>query len=307
MDRRRPPRRVLGVAGLVVAAVLAGCSGTPGASDPAETPGGSTTTASPGVPAPTATTTATPEPTPEPEPGTVAPPWLGTRPLPARADGTAAPQPTPTELDPRRLTSPDALPALPGDGYASEVTAPAPADVVERSTWREGCPVAARDLAWVRVAFVGFDDARHTGELLVATDVADDLVEVFAALYAARFPIEEMRVTTAAELDAEPTGDGNNTESFVCRATTGGGRFSQHAYGTALDVNPFQNPYDKGTGSARVVIPELATSYTDRGVVRPGMVLADDAVVDAFAAIGWEWGGAWQRSKDYQHFSRNGL
>ena len=30
-------------------------------------------------------------------------------------------------------------------------------------------------------------------------------------------------------------------------------------------------------------------------------------VVRAFARIGWEWGGAWRYSKDYMHFSQNGL
>ena len=102
--------------------------------------------------------------------------------------------------------------------------------------------------------------------------------------------------------DAPPTGDGNGTGAFVCRASTGASYFSQHAYGLAIDVNTFQNPYAKG----EVVLPELASSYLDRDDVRPGMVTADGPVVEAFASIGWEWGGDWRRSRDYQHFSRNG-
>jgi len=31
-----------------------------------------------------------------------------------------------------------------------------------------------------------------------------------------------------------------------------------------------------------------------------------DAVVEAFAAIGWGWGGDWFSLKDFQHFSVNG-
>jgi D-alanyl-D-alanine carboxypeptidase len=31
-----------------------------------------------------------------------------------------------------------------------------------------------------------------------------------------------------------------------------------------------------------------------------------DAVVAAFASIGWEWGGNWVSLKDYQHFSASG-
>ncbi len=162
--------------------------------------------------------------------------------------------------------------------------------------------MAATDLSWVRLTFFGFDGRRHTGELLVNRSVAGDLVEVFRTLYAERFPIEEMRITRADELDAPPTGDGNNTGAFACRPTTGATSYSQHAYGLAIDVDPFQNPYVKGD----LVLPELASSYLDRDRLRPGMIEPDGPVVRAFAAIGWEWGGAWRSLKDYQHFSQNG-
>ena len=46
--------------------------------------------------------------------------------------------------------------------------------------------------------------------------------------------------------DLAPTGDGNNTSAFVCRPTRGATTWSAHAYGLAVDVNPFCNPYLKG-------------------------------------------------------------
>ncbi len=222
--------------------------------------------------------------------------------LPRQANGFGEIRRTPAELDPRRFTLPDQLPQLARNGFASKVTTPAPAEVIARSTWKPGCPVAATDLSWVRLTFVGFDQRRHTGELLVNKSVAADVVEVFRQLYAARFPLEEMRITRTEELTAPPTGDGNNTGAFNCRSTTGGSSYSQHAYGLAIDVNPFQNPYTKGD----LVLPELASSYLDRGRVRPGMIEPDGPVVRAFAAIGWEWGGDWHSLKDLQHFSQNG-
>ncbi|MCW2848134.1 MAG: family peptidase [Marmoricola sp.] len=234
--------------------------------------------------------------------GTAPPPWLGTRVLPRTADGFGEIRRTPPELVQRRFTLPDRLPALPGSGFASRVTTPAPADVIARSTWKPGCPVAAGDLSWVRVAFWGFDQRRHTGELLVNRSAAADLVQAFGQLYAARFPIEEMRITRLDELDVPPTGDGNNTGAFNCRVTVGATTYSQHAYGLAVDVNPFQNPYLKGD----LVLPELASSYRDRGFVRPGMITAGGPVVRAFDSIGWTWGGTWSSLKDLQHFSANG-
>ena len=178
-----------------------------------------------------------------------------------------------------------------------------PAEVLARSTWAPGCPVEADDLAYVRLTFWGFDDQRHTGELLLNRSVADDVVGVFRTLYQQRFPFEELRVTPRSEVDAPPTGDGNDTGAFVCRPTTGSTTtFSQHAYGLAIDLDPFQNPYTKDD----LVLPELASSYLDRNKVRPGMITPDGVVVRAFESIGWTWGGTWSSLKDYQHFSQNG-
>ncbi|HEX2892369.1 MAG TPA: M15 family metallopeptidase [Marmoricola sp.] len=245
---------------------------------------------------------AAPASTPTPALGTRPPAWLGTRPLPLAANGLGQVQPTPPELRNRRFTLPDTVPPLPGRGFASRITTPAPPDVIARSTWAKGCPVRARDLSWIRLTFWGFDGHRHTGELLANRAAARDLVRVFRSLYAARFPIEEMRITTKAEQTAHPTGDGNDTGAFNCRVLPGTTIYSQHAYGLAVDVNPFQNPYVKGA----VVIPELASAYLDRSWRRPGMIFAGGPVVRAFARIGWGWGGSWHSLKDLQHFSRNG-
>ncbi len=292
---------------LAVAALLTACASDDGGRPTAESPG---TLPSTGASA-TSTTSASPSPTPSPPAprasgrpalGTVPPPWLGTRVLPETPDGFGEVRPTPAELRDRRFTLPDQLAPLPGRAFASVVDTPAPNRVIARSTWKRGCPVAATDLSWVRLSFWGFDARRHTGELLVNNDVADQVVDVFRRLYAARYPIEEMRITRLEELDAPPTGDGNNTGAFACRPTTGGSSYSQHAFGLAIDVNPFHNPYLKDD----LVLPELASAYLARTRVRPGMITPDGPVVRAFAGIGWPWGGAWQSLKDYQHFSQNG-
>ncbi len=237
---------------------------------------------------------------PEAGNGTVGtrPDWLGTRVLPTMPDGVVPPQTTPPELVDRRFATIDILPPPPDGAFASTVE-PLTDEIVERSTWNEDCPVTVDELRYVTVSFWGFDDLPHTGELILHETVVDDIVSVFTSLYEARFPIEEMRITTAAELDAPPTGDGNNTAAFVCRAVVGGTRFSEHAFGLAVDINPFHNPYRRGD----VVLPELAGVYLDRDDVRPGMIVEGDVVVAAFDRIGWGWGGRWQSLDDYHHFS----
>lgn len=276
----------------MVAAILVLGSCAP-ADDPAPTPSS--------APATNHATAPPPTPSASPKPGTVPPPWLFKRPLPVTADGFGEIRPTPRELRVRRFNLPDSVRSLPGSGFAARVQQ-APAKVIARSTWKPGCPVRAAQLDWIRLTYVGFDGQRHTGELLARVDVSADLVRVFRALWETRFPIEEMRITRARELDLEPTGDGNNTGAFVCRPLFGSSTFSEHAYGTAIDVDPFQNPYHQG----KVVIPELASAYLDRHDRRPGMILDRGAVVSAFDRIGWTWGGRWHSLTDLQHFSRNG-
>lgn len=290
-------------AAVAAALVLAACSGggeQAGTPEKTEQPEQSEPERSGGATRP-------PQGAPTDPPGTrdTPPPWLGTRVLPEQENGFGEVRPTPPRLRTRRFTLPDTA-SLPGRGYAARITTPAPDRVVTRSTWQPGCPVGRDELAWLRVTFRGFDGRRHAGELLVDAGAATDLRQVFRDLWRARFPLEQLVITDRAALDSQPTGDGNGTGAFVCRPVTGGSEFSQHAYGLAVDVNPFQNPYLRGAGADRVVLPELASAYLDRSRRAPGMVRADGPVVRAFARIGWGWGGSYSSLKDWQHFSSTG-
>lgn len=286
-------RRLLALIAVVSAAsaCASGPEGPPRADRAVSAP--MTTMAAPAPAAPTTTSTTAPTLPTTPRPG-----WLGTRALPLRPDGLGQIQPTPSELTDRRFATVDLLPA-PRPASFEVTVVDVPADVVARSTWSERCPVAVSDLRYVTVSFWGFDGLAHTGELLLHADAVDAVVDGFEGLYSRRFPIEEMRVVRAEELDLHPTGDGNNTSAFVCRPSVGASSWSQHAYGRAVDVNPFHNPYVRGD----VVIPELASSYAERPPL-PGVLTEADAA--AFVERGWGWGGRWQSSKDWMHLAANG-
>jgi hypothetical protein len=284
----RPPAALSSV--LACALVLGGCSEPTERSGPAER----------SSPTRTPSTSAVPSPRDDPEPAYSS--WeLGARPLPLRADGLGEIRPTPASLRERRYPTADRLPPPVGGRFRATVDR-VPPEVRRRSTWQPACPVPLDRLRYVTVSFRGFDGAAHTGELMVAASEAEDVVSVFRALYASDFPIEEMRVPSRRDLTAHPTGDGNNSAAFVCRPAVGIDTWSAHAYGLAVDVNPFMNPYQRGD----VVVPELASSYLRRHWQRPGMIGPDSLVVREFARIGWSWGGAWRTLKDYQHFSATG-
>ncbi|GAA1369107.1 M15 family metallopeptidase [Catellatospora chokoriensis] len=287
---------------MLLGSAMSGCTGTP--ADPKADKQAETVTASLTVrtesPSPARTESPSPTPTRVGN-ATPAPSWLGTRALPVGPQGYAAAQPTPPELRNRSIITVDELPP-PADGRFHATVQAVPAGVLARSSWTKKCPIAAADLRYLTVSFRGFDGRAHTGELLANARAADDLVTVFKRLFAADFPIERMRISGAAELNAPSTGDANTTEVFACRPVRGHKGWSQHAYGLAVDLNPFQNPYHKG----KVVLPELATAYLDRAETRPGMAQPREEAVQAFAAIGWKWGGDYRSLKDYMHFSATG-
>jgi D-alanyl-D-alanine carboxypeptidase len=171
-------------------------------------------------------------------------------------------------------------------------------------SWHHGCPVAPAQLRRLRVTYWGFDRRAHIGTLVVNFRAVRPLVKVFSRLYAARFPVRRMRLIDAYGGNDERSLAADNTAAFNCRYAIAAGpkRWSSHAYGLAVDVNPVENPYlDRGR-----VHPRAGRAYLDRSRRRPGMAVPGGVLVRAFASVGWQWGGRWSASPDYQHFSATG-
>jgi hypothetical protein len=171
-------------------------------------------------------------------------------------------------------------------------------------SWRAGCPVGPDRLTRLRLTYWGFDDQPHLGDLVVATSVAADVTKVFGILFAKRFPVRQMRPVDGYGGSDDASMAADNTSGFNCRnaVSTGAAHWSQHAYGQAIDVNTVENPYVVGGK----VLPPAGAAYLDRRAFRPGMAVPGGVLVQAFASVGWQWGGRWASSPDYQHFSRTG-
>jgi len=182
-------------------------------------------------------------------------------------------------------------------GTVSKVTA---ADLPH--SWRPGCPVSPSQLRRLTVSHWDFAGRRRAGSIVVRASAAREVVSVFRRLYAARFPIRRLRLVDAYKGSDDASMAADNTSGFNCRFVSGTRRWSQHAYGLAIDINPVENPFVHGGR----VEPPAGRRYLDRSRARPGMVVSGDVVVRAFAAVGWSWGGHWTSSKDYQHFSATG-
>ena len=170
------------------------------------------------------------------------------------------------------------------------------------ASWRPGCPVEPGQLRRIEVDHVGFDGQTHRGELIVHEDLVAEVITIFEQLYRLRYPIEKMRTLDLYRAaDDELSMEDNNTSAFNCRGLSGSSRWSQHAYGRAIDLNPLLNPCIYGGGAFQ---PQNAAPYLDRARTDPGLLHNGDPAVHVFTDRGWRWGGFWTGPIDYQHFER---
>ena len=224
----------------------------------------------------------------------------------AETTSTAAPTTSTTTAAPTTSTTtsePVTAPEVQFGAEIFEIAGPT-VDRLEHS-WREGCPVGLSDLRLITLSHWDYQGSVSSGELVVHVDHAEDMVQVFSRLFDARFPIERMEIVDNFVGDDDLSMAANNTSAFNCREIASRpGTWSNHAFGAAVDINPLVNPYVSLSGDQ--VFPPEGAQYTNRNVRVTGGIYAGDVVTQAFAEIGWGWGGDWNSVKDWQHFSANG-
>jgi len=154
----------------------------------------------------------------------------------------------------------------------------------------------------VKLKYYSMDGKIHRGQLVIDKELVKDVTKVFKLALKERFPIysvipvSDQRFRKNGRWDDELSMEANNTSGFNYREITGGGRLSNHAYGRAIDIYTFLNPYIKGD------IVLLHGSKYDPGIA--GTFTAGHPIVRAFLELGWVWGGNWTSRPDYQHFEK---
>ena len=154
----------------------------------------------------------------------------------------------------------------------------------------------------ITVKYYSMDKQVHQGQLVIDEELVSDIKQVFALALKEQFPIHSIipisdkRFRKENRWDDELSMEANNTSAFNYREITGGGRPSNHAYGRAIDINTFLNPYIKG----KTVLPHGA-NYDPKV---DGTFTADSLIVREFLRLGWAWGGNWTTPIDYQHFEK---
>ena len=138
--------------------------------------------------------------------------------------------------------------------------------------------------------------------MIVNRHIAEDVLDILKQLYEADYPIEKIHLVDEYDADDEASMEDNNSSSFNFRFISHTTRVSKHGLGLAVDINTLYNPYTKIVDGERIIEPITGEPYLDREADFPYKIDENNLCYKLFLEHGFEWGGAWEDRKDYQHF-----
>ena len=171
-------------------------------------------------------------------------------------------------------------------------------------SWPDNCTLHRSDLRHIRVLHCNADGKPQMGELVVNKKIADKILRIFRQLYDNNYRIEKMHLVDDYDANDDASMADNNTSAFNFRFVPGTRNLSRHSYGLAIDVNPLYNPYIPYHNGKQVVMPPNGEPYAfHRDTAQfPYKIDLNDLAYKLFRKEGFNWGGTWPKSKDYQHF-----
>ncbi len=153
------------------------------------------------------------------------------------------------------------------------------------------------DLVLLDVSYYSFDNNIHKGQIVVHKQVEQDIREIFDIILKMKFPVNNVVPIVKYDWSDDASMEDNNTSAFCYRFIAGTTRLSNHAFGKAIDINPFDNPVVHKDGSTS---PEKA-NYNPK---KPGTFYKEHPIVQEFLNRGWRWGGDFNSYKDNHHFDK---
>lgn len=153
-----------------------------------------------------------------------------------------------------------------------------------------------KQLRLTSVRYYSFDGKLHQGQLVIHKSLQKDIIEIFHELEKKRFPVAKVIPVSKYNYSDDESMSDNNTSAFNYRTIEGERLLSKHAFGKAIDINPFLNPIIR-----RGIINPKGATYDPKAA---GTITKNGIVVQVFKRKGWQWGGVWRTTKDYQHFEK---
>lgn len=176
-------------------------------------------------------------------------------------------------------------------------------DVMKGKSYKSDCTVPRDSLRYLQCLHRDKDGVIKVGEMVLNRQIASDVLEIFRELYRQGYPIERMRLVDWWDADDERSMTANNSSSFNFRFISHTNKVSKHGLGMAVDINPLYNPYYKVRADGTEIIePAAGVPYVNRNDDFVYKIVKGDLCWRLFIQHGFEWGGSWTKSKDWQHF-----
>ena len=136
-------------------------------------------------------------------------------------------------------------------------------------------------LTTINVPITSKDGTKGTRGVKVHRAIAQDVYNACVAAQNSGFKIYDI--------------GGYRTFGTDTAGKSGGLSYSQHCYGLAVDINPTENgQFKNGRATGNWFYDPGGNEYS---------IQANSILVTTFKSMGWGWGGEWNSSKDYMHFS----
>ncbi len=128
-------------------------------------------------------------------------------------------------------------------------------EIMKGKSFKDDCTVPREDLAFLRIRYVDLQGKTQDGEMVVNRRIAETVLSIFQELYAAKYPIEKIRLVDHYDADDERSMTDNNSSSFNFRFISHTTKVSKHGMGAAIDINPLYNPYVKMVNGKLTIEP----------------------------------------------------
>lgn len=137
-------------------------------------------------------------------------------------------------------------------------------EIMKGKSFKTDCTIPREELSYLRIRYVDLHGKTQDGEMVVNRRIAETVLSIFEELYAAKYPIEKIRLVDHYDADDERSMTDNNSSSFNFRFISHTTKVSKHGMGAAIDINPLYNPYVKMVNGKLSIEPAAGAPYADR-------------------------------------------
>lgn len=173
--------------------------------------------------------------------------------------------------------------------------------------------VMKHQLRVIPVVYWGLENGQpdhriHVGQIVVNKLLVEDTIRLFAKAFQLQFPIHSVIPESMFGYDDQQSMAADNSSNYRPEL------YSEHARGSAWDINPVENPFDLSAYNGTPAQP--AGAVYNPSV--PGTITMEGALRRYAGSQNLEWGGNWGNPNadppidffrdgyfDYQHFQLN--